>query len=75
METELGEELLSYGIDPNQGKLSEEQYEEAVKELAARQAAAAVDTGSEVAEKVRGLREVLAWHLHKVTFKTLLLRM
>ncbi len=71
METELGEELLSYGIDPNQGKLSDEQYEEAMKELAARQAAAAVDTGPEVAEKVRGLREVLAWHLHKVLSKIL----
>lgn len=66
METELREELLSYGIDPDKGKLSEEQYDTATKELANRQAAAAADTGAETAEKVRGLREILAWHLHKV---------
>ena len=66
METELREELQSYGIDPDQGKLSEEQYDTAMRELTNRQAAAAADTGPETAEKVRELRDVLAWHLHKV---------
>lgn len=66
LEGELQEELLSYGIDPEKGRMSDEQYDTAMRELANRQAAAAGDTGPETAEKVRGLREMLAWHLHKV---------
>ena len=66
LETELREELQSYGIDPDKGRLNEEQYDTATKELANRQAAAAADTGPETAEKVQGLRDILAWHLHKV---------
>ena len=66
LEGELQDELLSYGIDPVKGRMSNEQYEAAVRDLTNRQAAASHDTGPEVAEKVQGLREILAWHLHKV---------
>lgn len=53
-------------MNPEKGKMSDEQYDVAMKELANRQAAAASDTGPETAEKVQGLREMLTWHLHKV---------
>ena len=66
LEGELREELLSYGVDAEKGKMSDGQYDSAMRELANRQAAAARDTSPESAEKVEGLRQVLAWHLHQV---------
>ena len=65
LEASLNEELETYGVDIASGRMSDREYEAAVRELADRQAATAAETSPAVAARVEEMRRVLAWHLHK----------
>ena len=62
----MEEELRSYSIDPQAERLTNEEYEAAVAELENRQAATAADSSPQMAARTAQIRNILAWHLHKV---------
>ena len=65
LEASLNEELETYGVDIASERMSDREYEAAVRELADRQATTAAETSPAVAARVEEMRRVLAWHLHK----------
>lgn len=54
-------------MDVANGRMSDQEYQTAIAELANRQVAAAAETTPQTAARVKEMRRVLAWHLHKVS--------